>query len=222
MTEFILSLVPSYGLFLLFAVVAVACLAIPLPSSMLIMASGGFAAAGDLMLWQVIAVGFIAYTVGDHLAFLLARRLGPSLVSRLSNNRKLGPVIRSSENLVASHGRSAIFISHAILSPTAPYVTYISGASGMRWPPFACAAIPGAALWVLIYVMLGYGVASQLAQLTDILRDFTGIISAATVAILVALWLRKRWHSMHSEQTDNKPVYALPAKDCQPPSSMGR
>ena len=48
MTDSVLALVPDYGIFLVFGVVLLACLAVPLPASVLVLTSGSFAAAGDL------------------------------------------------------------------------------------------------------------------------------------------------------------------------------
>jgi len=48
MTDLILTLAADYGVPLLFSVTFLSCLALPVPSSLLMLASGGFAAAGDL------------------------------------------------------------------------------------------------------------------------------------------------------------------------------
>lgn len=83
MTEFVLALVPDYGLIIVFGVIAIACMGIPLPSSMLALAAGAFAATGDLVLWQVIAAIFCAFAIADQLAFHLARRLGTNLLTKM-------------------------------------------------------------------------------------------------------------------------------------------
>lgn len=83
MTEFVLALVPDYGLIIVFGVIAIACMGIPLPSSMLALAAGAFAATGDLVLWQVIAAILCAFAIADQLAFHLARRLGTNLLTKM-------------------------------------------------------------------------------------------------------------------------------------------
>ena len=50
MTDWFLALVPDYGLWLVALTTFLSCLALPVPSSMLMLAAGGFAAAGDLTL----------------------------------------------------------------------------------------------------------------------------------------------------------------------------
>ena len=53
MIETILALVPTYGLLLVALGTFLSCLALPVPSSLIMLSAGGFAAAGDLVLWQV-------------------------------------------------------------------------------------------------------------------------------------------------------------------------
>ncbi|NBT33764.1 MAG: DedA family protein, partial [Rhodobacteraceae bacterium] len=54
MTDTLLALVPTYGVWLIFGSVLLSCFALPIPSSILVMTAGGFAASGDLVLWQVV------------------------------------------------------------------------------------------------------------------------------------------------------------------------
>ena len=66
MTEVILALAADYGVPLLFCVTFLSCLALPVPSSLLMLASGGFAAAGDLSLPAVAAAAFCGAVIGDN------------------------------------------------------------------------------------------------------------------------------------------------------------
>ena len=50
MTEWLLGLVPQYGMYLLAVCTFASCLALPIPASMLMLAAGGFVASGDLSL----------------------------------------------------------------------------------------------------------------------------------------------------------------------------
>jgi len=195
MTEYVLGLVPSYGLYLIFAVVTLACLAIPLPASMLVLAAGSFAAAGDLTLWQVLLVSFAAFVVGDQLAYRIANFAGPTLLGRLRVNKKMDDLITKSEDLLQTKGKAAVLLSHTVLSPTCPYVSYLCGAGSMNWFSFSLVAGVGAALWTAAYVGLGYAFADQLSQVSDILSDFFGFVIAACVLLASGYWLARQWKS---------------------------
>ncbi len=201
MTEYVLGLIPTYGLYVIFAVVTLACLAIPLPASMLVLAAGSFAAAGDLELWQVVLVSFTAFLVGDQLAYRIAHILGPGLLGRLRSSKKMDGLISKSEDLLKTKGQIAVLLSHTVLSPTGPYVSYLCGAGGMNWLAFSLMAGIGAALWTAAYVGLGYAFADQLSQVSDILSDFFGFILAACVLVGSGYWLLRKWKEKRASGT---------------------
>ena len=59
MTDWFLGLVPVYGLWLIALVTFASCLALPMPASVVMLAAGGFAASGDLVLWHVVAAAIL-------------------------------------------------------------------------------------------------------------------------------------------------------------------
>ncbi|MBU2957633.1 VTT domain-containing protein [Paracoccus sp. 1_MG-2023] len=193
MTDYVLGLVPDYGLYVVFAVTVLACLAVPLPASMLVLAAGSFAAAGDLSLWQVLAVTAAAFILGDQLAFAIARRAGPRLLGRLRRRDRMDRLLSRSEDLLQQRGGVAVLLSHTILSPTCPYVSYLCGAGGMARNRFSALAIPGAVIWTLAYGGLGYVFADRLAQVSEVLSNFFGVVLAATAVALSLRWLLGQW-----------------------------
>jgi len=196
-TEAVLALVPDYGLPLIFVVVTLACLAVPLPASVLVLTSGSFAAAGDLLLWQVLFVAFAGYAVGDQLAFHFAKRVGPGLLTRLKGSNHAAPIIQRSERLLQEKGSLAVLLSHTILSPTCPYISYLSGAGGLSWIRFTIAALLGACLWTIAYVALGYVFATQLEQVATAASQFFGVVLAMCAMAGLFMLLRRKWRAMH-------------------------
>lgn len=201
MTETVLALVPDYGVFLVFGVVLLACLAVPLPASVLVLTSGSFAAAGDVSLVTVFFAATVAYILGDQLAYALARNLGPSVLGFFERSERTAPVVQKSKALLQRRGALAVLISHTILSPTCPYVSYLSGAGGLNWRSFTVAAIPGALIWAAMYVGLGYAFASQLEQVATILSNFFGVVLAGAVAVASVVLLMRRWQAETAAQT---------------------
>ena len=80
MTDLLLALLPTYGLFIIAGITIIAALGIPLPSSIVALTSGGLAATGDLVLLEVLLTTFFAFAVGDQLAFTMGR-FGASIAS---------------------------------------------------------------------------------------------------------------------------------------------
>lgn len=199
MIDTVLALVPDYGLVVVFCVVALACLGMPLPASILTLTAGGFAAVGDLSLVPVLLTAFIAFAVGDQAAFLLGRRAGQWLMDRFSHRPRLAPMLERSENLLHRYGALAVFLSHTIFSPTCAYVTYLSSAGGLAWLSFTAAALIGAFVWTCALVGLGFMFAAQLPEVAGLVSSFSGIVLAAAVALVALLVLIHRWrtHGAH-------------------------
>ena len=193
MTEIILGLIPEYGLYIIFFTVLFACFGIPLPSSILVLTSGALAAAGDLIIWQVVLVATIAYWLGDQLAFAIARFTGPSLLTLLRKIQRIKPVLDRSETMLKQHGWVAIFLSHTIFSPTGPYVSYVSGAVKTNWLKFTAVAIPSSTLWTISYAMLGYFFAGELPQMSDLVASMLIVAVFTTISIAFVIWLVVSW-----------------------------
>lgn len=189
MTDVVLNLIPQYGLYIVFLIVMLACIGLPLPSSVVVLTSGALAAAGDLVIWQVVFVVTAAYTVGDQAAFLIARYIGPSLLTKLKNIKSITPTIDRSEAMLAKHGWLAILLSRTIISPTGPYIAYISGAVRMNWAKFTAVALPASVLWMLVYTMIGYLFAGNLPQISNLVASMliVGIASLAAIAFAARL-----------------------------------
>lgn len=196
MIETVLALIPDYGLLVVFSVVALACLAVPLPASVLTLTAGSFAAVGDLVVLEVLATASVAFVIGDQVAFFLARHLGRRPINRMSTSSRIGPVIRRSETLLQRHGSLAVFLSHTLFSPTCPYVTYLSGAGGLRWTRFTAAAVPGAFAWTFAYVGLGFVFATQLEEVATLISNFFGIVLALSAALGSFFILKSRWTNL--------------------------
>ena len=198
MTEIVLGLIPEYGLYLVFLTVLLACFGIPLPSSILVLTSGALAAAGDLIIWQVVLTATIAYWIGDQLAFTMARLAGPSLLNRLRRVHRINPILDRSEAMLKRHGWLAIFLSHTIFSPTGPYVSYVSGAVKTNWLKFTAVAIPSSTLWTISYAMLGYFFAGELPQMSNLVASMliVGVFTITSIAFVI--WLVISWRSFEA------------------------
>ncbi len=209
MTETVLALVPDYGLILVFVVIMLASLAVPLPASVLALTAGSFAAVGDLSLPWVIATGFSAFVIGDQIAFFIASKFGTKLIAKGKQSERLAPVIERSENMLEKRGATAVFLSHTILSPTCPYVTYLSGAGGLPWKKYATVAGIGALLWTLGFVGIGYALSSQLEAVASLIANFFGVVLACAVAVVLLVILRNRWRSSRETDTAETPDTTL-------------
>lgn len=200
MTEYVLALIPTYGVYVIFLVVLIACTGIPLPSSILVLTAGGLAASGDLEIWQVLAAGILGFLVGDQLTYNLAKYFGPNLLVRARSFQRVKPLVDKSENLLEKHGAVAIFLSRTIFSPMGPFVGYISGALKINWALFTIVALFAATIWTSIYGMMGYLFAGNLPQISSMVASMLVVGVATLIAIALFIQLFLAWKKFEYEQ----------------------
>jgi membrane-associated protein len=185
-TDWLLSLVPQYGLWLLGVATFASCLAVPLPTSTLLLAAGGFIAVGDLSLASVAVVALVGAVAGDQVGYLGARWFGAPLIETWG---KRAPPLSRATDLLAKKGGSAVFFSRWMMSALGPYVNLAAGAAGQPWPRFTLWSVLGEVVWVGIYLGLGYGFIGNLKAASDMVISLLGFVTAAAVALGLGAWL---------------------------------
>lgn len=200
MLDVLLALVPTYGVWFIAVSVFLSCLALPIPSSMFVMVAGGFAAAEDLVFWQIVLAAYAGYTIGDQLAFGIGRRAGLPLVGWLSSREAFRSTVSRAHHLIDRHGTFAVFLSRTLFSPLGPYIGYLGGAMGMRWHVFTLTANPAALVWALAYASLGFVFASRIREIASLLSSALGAVLFGASSVVLLWWLWQRWRSSdHSE-----------------------
>jgi len=189
MTDLVLTLAADYGVPLLFCVTFLSCLALPVPSSLLMLACGGFAAAGDLALSAVALAAFCGAVIGDNLGYWIARSLGDKLGDWLQAHPKRAALRTRSQNFMGKYGGSSVFFSCWLVAPLGPYMNYVSGLSHYNWPRFALWGFAGEVVWVGLYVGLGYLFAENITAISDLLGNISGFLAALVIATGLGVWM---------------------------------
>lgn len=192
MTEWLLALVPTYGLWLIAATTFASCLALPIPSSVIMLAAGGFAAAGDLVLWQVVGAALGGAVIGDQFGYFAGRTGGGPLIDRVSRAPARAKVIEKARLTMESRGGLAVFLTRWLFSPLGPYVNLISGAMRHNWLRFTLWGLMGEAVWCGLYVIMGTFFAGNLSAASDMLGSILGLVASATAALGLGWWLLQK------------------------------
>jgi len=189
MSDAVLALVADYGLLIVFCVTFASCLALPVPSSILMLTSGGFAATGDLVLIQVFAAAFFGAILGDNTGYWIARSAGSRLSDWLAAHPKRAALRLRSEAYMTKWGGSSVFFSCWLVAPLGPYVNYVSGLTNFNWMRFALWGMMGEIVWVGLFFGLGYSFADNLSAVATLLANGSGFITAFGLAIALGYWL---------------------------------
>ena len=177
------ALIASYGYYALF-------FGTFLEGETVLIAAGFAAHRGILDLSWVIAIAFIASTLGDQLAFLLGRWRGEQLLQRFPALRRKVPAVQS---LLDRYHIPLIlgvrfFYGLRIAGP------FVIGMSRIPFPVFALLNMAGALVWAAVVALAGYYFGMALEIWIADLKQFEETV---LVIILVAgagiwLWRRKR------------------------------
>jgi membrane-associated protein len=184
-TETLMRLVGEYGPLGLSLILAISCLGVPIPASLLMLASGSLVAEGDMDLWPVLGFGIIGAVVGDQGGYLIGRIGGSVLVHRLADGVGAAAALQKAEGFADRWGAPGVFLTRWLLSPLGPYVNLVGGMVGMSWLKFTAWGVAGEIVWVTKYVLIGMTFSQSIQAIADVLGDLTWFL----VGALITGWL---------------------------------
>lgn len=190
MSETLFALVTAYGPVVIFASAFLSCLALPIPTSLMMLAGGAFIATGDLAPANVIMAAWVGAVLGDQTGYVIGRRGGAPLADRLARRPSRRVVLERARTLVRTRGPMGVFLSTWLFAPLGPWVNVIAGTAGLSWRRFTVADVAGETIWVTLYVGLGYLFADRISTVAEVMSDIVGLIAALGLAGLAALWIR--------------------------------
>ena len=190
MTETVFGLVSDYGAYVIFVSAFLSCLALPIPTSLMMLTGGAFVASGDLTIWGVATAAYTGAVLGDQAGYFIGRYGGSPLVAHLARAPARASVIARATALIDRRGGMGVFLSTWAVAPLGPWVNFVAGATHLSWRRFAFWDVLGETVWVTVYVGLGYIFMDQVATVAEIMGDVIGLLVAAVVAVAAFLWLR--------------------------------
>lgn len=189
-TDAIFALLSAYGPMVVFASAFLSCLALPIPTSIMMLAGGAFAAAGDLSLTNVVLAAFTGAVIGDQTGYAIGRFGGGTVLDYLAQRPARQAVLSRARLFVDRWGSVGVFLSTWAVAPLGPWVNFVAGATGLGWLRFAIWDILGEMVWVTLYVGLGYSFAARIESLASLMGNVVGLLAALVVAAAMALWIR--------------------------------
>jgi membrane protein DedA with SNARE-associated domain len=184
-TDLALSLVPVYGGWVLFLGTYFSCLALPVPSSLLMLAGGAFALAGDLALLSVTGAAYVGAVAGDQTGYAIGRWGGAPMVRKMAARPKTQKTVEQAQSRLADNALVSVFLSRWLFSPLGPYVNFIAGAVQLNWLRFSVGSVAGEAVWVMIYGSLGWVFAEHLATVAGVASDVLGVLLGVLLVVLL-------------------------------------
>jgi membrane protein DedA with SNARE-associated domain len=181
----------SYGLILLFAMVAMESAGVPLPGETALIAAAVLAQRGHYSLVAVIAVAAAGAIVGDNVGYWLGRKGGRELLRRTPIVRDyFERVLPPAERFFRRHGGKTVFIARfvAVLRVTA---AWLAGISRMPWWRFLLWNAAGGIVWATLVGVVAYELGRAVADAIQRYGLYAGI--GIVVAVVLAFAGFKFW-----------------------------
>lgn len=180
MLTFLLSNLLIYTYVVLFAAVFLAAVALPLPTSTLMLATGAFAGQGFLDLRVAFAVAMIANVSGDLLGYYLARRYGERVIALV--RRHPSSYEHALDRFLERSPGLAIFLSR-FAGTADPVLNVLSGWAGVSVVRFLWYGILGNVIAIGSVMYLGYLVGENWLAFVDIIRTSGYIVGVIVLLI---------------------------------------
>jgi membrane protein DedA with SNARE-associated domain len=184
----------SYGLVLLFALIAAESAGVPLPGETALIAAAILAERGHYSIVWVIVVAATAAIIGDNLGYWIGRTGGRALLERWGPVRRYAErALPPGERFFAKHGGKTVFIGRfvAVLRVTA---AWLAGITHMSWWRFFLWNAAGGIVWATGVSLLAFyfGKAAADAVATYGVYALIVIVVGAVIAFVVMRLLKKR------------------------------
>ena len=185
MTDWLLSGLAASGVPLLFVTTFLSCLMMPVPSSLLMLAAGAFAAGGDLSLGAVLLASYLGAVIGDQTGYAIARLARNKIEALIGRKEKAARMMSAARARLDRRGGLTVFLTRWLMSPLGPYVNFTAGAAGFPWLRFSVASAAGELVWVALYAGLGWAFATNIEMIADLSVNITAVLAASFVAWLL-------------------------------------
>jgi len=184
----------SYGLVLLFALIAAESAGVPLPGETALIAAAILAERGHYSIVWVIVVAAAAAIIGDNIGYWIGRTGGRALLERWGPVRRYAErALPPGERFFARHGGKTVFIGRfvAVLRVTA---AWLAGITHMSWWRFFLWNAAGGIVWATGVSLLAFyfGKAAADAVATYGVYALIVIVVGAVIAFVVMRLIKKR------------------------------
>jgi membrane-associated protein len=177
LSTLILGWIADYQAPLVAGLLFLGALGLPLPGSLVVIASGAFIRQSLLDTTSTISLGFLATIIGDAGLYGIGLLAGRRLEQRFGGTETW----HKARTQFNHRGVLTIYLTRWLLSEVATPVTLIAGSSRYTFKKFLAVDILGELTWFAVYGGLGYAFGTQWELISDFLTNFSGFLLGAVV-----------------------------------------
>lgn len=193
----ILNFVSNYGYFAIFGVLIFGIIGVPVPDEVLMSFAGFLVSEGRLHYLPTVSISIIGSFTGMSISFFIGYRFGLPLLEKYGRKIHVTPErLKKVEHWFNRFGKFAVTIGYFIPG-VRHFTAYFAGISRWNYRTFAFYAIPGAILWVLTFVSLGFYLEAYWRAFIQTLHRYTSIF---VIAVLLGFVIWRVTRSLIKKQ----------------------
>jgi membrane protein DedA with SNARE-associated domain len=212
-----------YGYFAVGGLVLVEDFGIPVPGETILIAASLYAGAGRLNVVAVGVIAFVCAVLGDNIGFLIGHFGGRRLALKYGKYVFLTSArLDKAEEFFEHHGGKVI-VAARFIEGLRQANGIVAGITGMHWKRFIPFNALGAALWVGLWVSLGYLAGNHITAIyNQITRYSLYVLIALAVAVAALVGWRVRKHlQKRRAQAEAADVQPSPGAHAEPAPGPG-
>ncbi|OLE80091.1 MAG: hypothetical protein AUG06_06065 [Actinobacteria bacterium 13_1_20CM_2_65_11] len=189
MTQWLISLVGTWGYPAIFVTMTGESAGLPISSEIVVPLGGALASQAKLNIILVVLVSSLANLTGSLVAFWLTRRFGErAVLSRFGRWMGLSRGhLRLANRFFERFGLWAVFVGR-LLPIVRTYISFPAGVSRMGYVWFTIATMAGAIPWNFALAYAGYKLGQHYETVAATLTPFVIPIAIGVVILLAVAW----------------------------------
>jgi len=196
---FLLSWFQSYSYPALWLCIFIAAIGAPLPISLILLASGAFAALGDFQLVYLFITAVTASACGDSCGYYLGRKLNVGAIQQLMQKKRFRLIspqaFERSQKYFQRHGAWAIFLSRCIVPALGGAINLLAGIEHYPFKRFLIYDLAGETISAILPLTLGYTFGASWEGIGDVMNRASLLIFTLLIGIyLVRLLIKTVQH----------------------------
>lgn len=204
LTTTVLGWVIDYGAPMIFGVLLLGGAGAPLPTVLIVIATGAFIRQEMLSLYTTPLLGLIGVVIGDSLVYGVGRFASQWIERRFGASDSW----KSAQRRFEKRGGIAIYLTRWLITPLAVPTNLVAGSSRYPIGRFLFYDTAGELTWLILFGGIGYAFGDQWALITDIVSNFSGLIGSILAiggGIYLLVWYMQRQKSNRSLTVQTHP-----------------
>lgn len=193
MENTVLQWVATYGYLAIFSLLVLGIVGLPVPDEFLLTSCGFLVFQGTLHLVPTVASAFAGSVTGITCSYIIGRTVGwkflHSRAGRLLHIRDVH--IRRVHDWFDRIGHWALMIGYFIPG-VRHFTAVVAGTSKLELPSFAMYAYTGAAIWVSVFIFIGFHFGKRWPQILQLVEHHL-MIASMVLGALILLYLIYRY-----------------------------